>query len=114
MQMHNEAAVRSREPKRAEPERVLAAVDVYENDDEILIVSDFPGVTSDALSVHLEGTELTLEGKRTSGATLHRSFEVPSTIDPASVEAKLNAGVLTLRLPKRAEAKPRRIEVKVG
>jgi HSP20 family protein len=118
METQNEV-VRQRETQRAETRRaqrevsVAALADVYENDDEILIVSDFPGVTSESLEVHLEGTQLTLEGKR-AGATLRRSFQVPATIDAAGVEANLNAGVLTVRLPKRAEAKPRRIEVKAG
>jgi HSP20 family molecular chaperone IbpA len=113
MDMQNEAVLKQRRAARPEP-TLAAAVDVYENEEEILIVSDFPGVTSDALHVELEGTQLTLEGKRARGGTLRRSFQVPGTIDGSAVEAELSAGVLRVRLPKRAESKPRRIEVKAG
>lgn len=89
-----------------------APVDIYENAEEILILADFPGVIADALTVHLEGTELSFEGRQRSGAVLRRSFQVPSTVDSQSVAAKLESGVLEVRLPKRSDAKPRRIEVK--
>lgn len=89
------------------------AVDVFENDQEILIVADLPGVPADAIEVVLDGSELRLEGRREgrSPARLRRAFAVPPTVDPDRISARVEAGVLTLRLGKRQEVKPRRIEV---
>ncbi len=94
---------------------VLApSVDIFENDREIRIDADFPGVTPDAVSVQLEGLELTLDGRREGPrpSRLRRSFRVPETIDPDGVDAQLENGVLRVRLPKRDAAVPRRIEVR--
>lgn len=89
-------------------------VDILESDREIRIDADFPGVTPDSVSVQLEGLELTLDGRREGSrpSRLRRSFRVPETVDPDGVEAELANGVLRVRLPKRDEAKPRRIEVR--
>lgn len=91
-------------------------VDIFESDREILIDADFPGVAPDALSVQLDGAELTLEGRRAGhpgGASrLRRTFRVPDSVDPARVEAELRSGVLRVRLPKRDEALPRRIRIR--
>jgi HSP20 family protein len=92
---------------------VAPPVDIFENNDEILILADFPGVEREALHVRLDATELTIEGQ-TDGMTLRRMFQMTNTVDPDRISAELNAGVLRVRLPKREEAKPRRIEVKPG
>ena|SRR5687768_1155261 len=104
---------RPRETQRNEPVQT-APVDVFETKDEILIVADFPGVPSAALSVNLDGTSLVLEGRRERGGVLRRAFTVPNTIDGERVAARIVDGVLTVQLPKRADAKPRRIEVTAG
>jgi HSP20 family protein len=95
--------------------RTLApAVDVFENADEILIVADVPGVPSDAIRVHLDGSQLTLEAQKAGPEPLllRRSFHVPTTIDGEKIDARAKDGVLRVHVPKRADAKPRRIEVK--
>ena len=99
---------------RPEPHVVAAPVDIFENADEVLIVADFPGVAASALQVRLDGSELVLEGRRDGGSasTLRRSFQVPRTIDPERVSAEIDNGILRVRLGKREDAKPRRIEVK--
>jgi HSP20 family protein len=101
-------------------------VDVFENEQEILVVADLPGVARDDLSIHLDENELTLEGRRaprTEGtavsaeyrpADFRRSFVLPQGIDRAKVDAHLSAGVLRLRLPKAEALRPRRIEVRSG
>lgn len=93
---------------------LLPRVDIFESDREIRIDADLPGVAADGLSVQLEGLELTLDGRRDepNAAHLRRTFRVPETIDPAGVEAQLENGVLRVRLPKREEAVPRRIEIR--
>ena len=100
--------------------RAVPVVDVYENDDEILILADMPGVNADSLQVQLEADELDIRGTQRAPTgsdssyvpfEYRRIFAVPQTIDPESVTAELNAGVLRVTLGKSAEAKPRRIEI---
>lgn len=105
---------------------VTPLVDVYENDKEILLIADLPGVAKDQLSVHVDGDTLLLEGKRTDdvkGSLLaaeyrpqdfSRSFNLPGGIDRNKIEASLTAGVLRLRLPKEAALQPRRIPIQTS
>jgi HSP20 family protein len=107
-------------------ETVAPPVDVYENEDELLLVADVPGATPDGIDVQLEKGQLTIQAKRseeTTGAPLaaeyrprdyFRVFSVPQGIDASKIDAQLSAGVLRLRLPKSESLKPRRIEVKQG
>jgi HSP20 family molecular chaperone IbpA len=102
------------------------AVDIYENNDEVLLVADVPGVRKDDLSIHLENEQLYLEGRMhedESGTLLgcecppidyRRTFLVPPGIDGEKIAADLKHGVLYLHLPKTEALKPRRVEVKAG
>jgi HSP20 family molecular chaperone IbpA len=103
------------------------ACDIFENDDEILLLADLPGVTAEALAIHLDGGELTLGARRevTSEAgsavasewrqaDYRRRFVVPSGIDAGKISAQLKNGVLSLHLPKSDELKPREIKVRAG
>ena len=99
-------------------------VDIYENDDEILLHADMPGVDRKDVTVNIDNGQLALGGVRkveTTGATqweefgdveFQRTFSVPQTIDMERVNAELQEGVLCLHLPKSEEAKPRQIEIK--
>jgi len=103
---------------------VAPLVDIYENDDEILLHADMPGVDKNDIVVNIDNGKLTLSGVRkikTSGAAswaefgdveYHRTFSVPQTIDVEKVNAELKNGVLYLHLPKSEAAKPRLIEIK--
>jgi len=103
---------------------VIPAVDIYENDDEIILKADMPGVVKEDVSVNIDNGTLSLSGARkikTSGSSIWeefsdveyvRSFSVPQTIAMERVEAELKDGVLKLHLPKSEEAKPRQIEIK--
>ena len=106
---------------------VAPLVDVYENQDELLIVADVPGATQDSIHAHFERGQLTIEAHRKSelpkGALLgseyravdyFRAFTIPQGIDASKIDAQLSGGVLKLRLPKSEALKPRRIEVKTG
>jgi len=108
---------------------VVPPCDVYENSDEILIVADVPGVTSDAIDVNLDARELTISGRRElsakegEGAFLgtefrdcdfQRRFAVPGGIDAGRISAELRNGVLLLHLPKSEALKPRQIAVRAG
>lgn len=92
------------------PEFIAPAVDVYENDDEFLVLADLPGIAQNGAQVTLEHDRLLLEAK---GATrgYRREFVVPPSIDGEKVSASMKAGVLSVHLPKRAPYKPRQITV---
>lgn len=104
----------------------IPRVDVYENDQELLLIADLPGVAKDALGIRVEQDELVLEGRRRaeppgtalaaewSGVDFRRGFRLPHGIDREHIEAELKAGILRLHLPKAATLRPRRIEVKSG
>jgi HSP20 family protein len=112
--------------KTSELYEVAPAVDIYENDNEILLHADMPGVPKDEISVNIDNGRLSLSGVRkleTSGAAsweefgnvaFVRNFSVPQTIDVEKVKAELKNGVLALHLPKSEAAKPRHIEIKTA
>ncbi|HTL91789.1 MAG TPA: Hsp20/alpha crystallin family protein [Steroidobacteraceae bacterium] len=103
-------------------------VDVFETSDGIKLIADMPGVSKEHLQLQAEGNSLTIEGKMQFDmseqmealyadvrSTLYRcSFVLSSELDTGHVEAILKDGVLAVRIPKRAELRPRRIEVQSG
>jgi len=96
--------------KAGAPDLVAPAVDVYENDDEFLVLADLPGIAQNGAEVTLEHERLVLEAKGAARA-FRREFSVPPSIDSDKVSASMKAGVLTVHLPKRAPYKPRQIAV---
>ena len=105
---------------------VSPLVDIFENDDEILLHVDMPGVAKENISVNIDNGKLFLSGVRTvenSGAVqweeftdveYQRTFSVPQSIDVGTVNAEMKDGVLRLHLPKSEAAKPRQIEIKAA
>ena len=112
--------------KTKELYEAIPAVDIYENEDEILIYADMPGVVKDDISVDIDNGTLSISGVRKlslkgsvtyeefSDVEYVRNFSVPQTIDVEKVEAELKNGVLRLHLPKSEAAKPRQIEIKTA
>jgi len=108
--------------RASEKPRVAPPVDVYENKDEILVLADLPGVTKEALSIKLEDSELSIQGTQSDppnaslwqAVDFYRTFSVPNTVDANGVSAELKNGVVSIRLKKREEAKPRQIDIKVA
>ncbi len=111
-------------PERSRPiPSVAPVVDIHENEDEILLHADMPGVLKEDVTVNVDNGKLAISGIRrltAAGAVnwaefgeveYQRTFSVPQTIDVAKVNAELKDGVLTLHLPKSESAKPRRIEI---
>lgn len=102
------------------------AVDVFEVDDAFVVQADVPGVKREELDIQFEEDVLTLSGNRAApafdGQTARvservqgrfvRKFALPQGVDPERIEASLVDGVLSVRLPKKAQLKARRIEVK--
>ncbi len=99
--------------------------DVFEDADGITLQLDMPGVSKERLSVQTDKNTLTvggdiqiamLQGMEALYAEVHsthyrRSFTLSGELEPEKTEAILKDGVLTLRIPKRAELRPRRIQV---
>jgi HSP20 family molecular chaperone IbpA len=122
----NKSLSSSREETRSEERYVTPPVDIYENGDALIVTADLPGVSKENLDVRVENNLLTIRGKPShlaSGEPIYREYELASffrqfelneKVDQANISAELQHGVLMLRLPKAQEAKPRKIEVKVG
>ena len=118
--------VQHQSPAREHDYALIPAADIFEDTDGISVVLDMPGVSKDRLHVKADGNSLVVEGDAeipmpegmeavyadVNAAHYRRSFGLTSELDAERIEAGLKDGVLTLRIPKRAELKPRRIEIK--
>lgn len=104
-------------------------VDVYEDEKQIMLKLEVPGVKADDLDIQLENQRLTVKGERRfegeeKAENFHRierrfgsfvrSFTLPQTVNTESVSATNDAGVLTIRLAKKAEAQPKQVKIAVG
>jgi len=102
-------------------------VDIFENDDELLVVSDVPGVASEGVNINFENNRLTILASASvpevDGSSLfrefgevdyRRAFEVAPGIDAEKISAELSGGILRIHLPKSAKLKPRQIPINVG
>jgi len=105
-------------------------VDIYSNAEGIVIIADMPGVKENDLDITLEKDILTINGYVSTSlqapegyelaqgeygvGDFHRSFTIPDEIYRDSIEAGLNAGVLTVRLPKAPEAQARKITIQAN
>jgi HSP20 family protein len=104
------------------------AVDVLESKDSYLIRAELPGMKKEDIKVEVKDETLVLSGERKSeklaegveyrhveraAAKFWRSFSLPETTKPDSIEASYKDGVLEVRVPKAEEAKPRQIEISV-
>lgn len=105
----------------------VPAVDIYESENDIVLMADMPGVAPDEVDIDLRDNQLTLFGKVTLANTservlfqeygigdFYRQFTLSSKIDQAKIEASMNDGVLTLTLPKAEVARPKKISVKTS
>jgi HSP20 family protein len=100
-------------------------VDVVENENEFMLYADLPGVKQEDVSLECKGDELILHakcsprgyGKRAIHAEygvgdFYRVFAIADRVDREGIEASLSNGVLTVRVPKAAAIRPKRIAVK--
>ena len=105
----------------------VPAVDVYEDAQHLLVKFEVPGIKPEDLDIRVEGRTLTVRGERKFAAeqkeenfhrierrfgSFVRSFTLPSTVDTENVQAETENGVLQLSFNKKAEAKPKQIQVK--
>ena len=104
-------------------------VDIYEDEHNITLKLEVPGIDEKDIDVRVEGNTLTVHGERKiekeekeenfrrverQYGSFTRSFTLPSSVDPAQVIANYDKGVLKINLAKKAEAKPKQIKVNVG
>ncbi|PYX23673.1 MAG: molecular chaperone [Acidobacteria bacterium] len=104
-------------------------VDIYEDEHNIALKLEVPGIDEKDIDVRIEGNTLTVHGERKiekeekeenfrrierQYGAFTRSFTLPSSVDPGEVSAHYDKGVLKINLAKKAEAKPKQIKVNVG
>ena len=101
-------------------------VDIFETADGITLQADMPGVSRDGLNLRVEGPNLLVEGTigivpeqqmsalyaDVRSTQYRRSFVLGNELEVENIDANLKDGVLTVRIPKRPELRPRKIEVR--
>jgi HSP20 family protein len=105
------------------------ALDVVEKEDEFLVKASIPGINPDDLDITFANGTLTIQGETKDEqekqeeryhlrerryGSFSRSISLPTTIDADHIEANYDKGVLTLRLPKTEEVRPKRIAIQSG
>ena len=105
------------------------AVDVYEDEHNVTLKIEVPGIDEKDIDVRIENNTLTVHGERKiekeekeenyrrverQYGNFTRTFTLPTTVDAEKVSATYDKGVLKVSLPKKAEAKPKQIKVNVG
>src|SRR5207302_2472841 len=105
------------------------AVDVYEDEHNVTLKIEVPGIDEKDIDVRVENNTLTVHGERKfekeekeenyrrierQYGSFIRSFTLPNTVDSENISADYDKGVLNIRLAKKAEAKPKQVKVNVG
>ena len=105
------------------------AVDIHENEHELVVQADLPGVEAKDLDIRVENNILTIRGERRfekkvnednylrverAYGSFSRSFSLANTVNSEAIKADYSNGVLTLTIPKREEAKPKQIKINVA
>ena len=104
-------------------------VDVYEDEHNVTLKIEVPGIDEKDIDVRIENNVLTVHGERKfekeekeenfrrverQYGSFTRTFTLPTTVDAEKVSANYDKGILKIALPKKAEAKPKQIKVNVG
>lgn len=102
-------------------------VDIYETENDVVCVFDIPGVEKDKIKVNFEKSRLTVEAQAVDYINhswkplseeyriynYKRALSFADIIDSQKVDAAYDSGILTVKLPKRQEVKPKPIEIKI-
>jgi HSP20 family protein len=119
----------SRDEKNLTTSSFVPPVDVYEDEHNIVLKLEVPGIDQKDIDIRLENSTLTVRGERKFEkeekeenfhrverryGSFFRAFTLPTTVDADSVTADYDNGVLKIKLAKKAEAKPKQIKVNVG
>jgi HSP20 family protein len=109
--------------------RWIPAMDLVESEDAFILRADLPGLTDKDVNIELEENVLTVSGERKaereeskegyyrverSSGSFSRSLTLPEGVDPESVEASFENGVLEVRIPKPEQRKARKVAISVG
>ena len=101
-------------------------VDVYDNDDSIVVKAELPGIDKEGIEIDVKDRVLTLKGERSSESEVkddnyyrrersygkfERAFNLPADVDPDNIKADYKDGVLKIDIPKPEEKKPRQITI---
>jgi HSP20 family protein len=115
-------------PNRMRIGYVYPPMNVRETDDHFTVQCEVPGLEMDDLEVYVAAGQLTVSGQRKGtvpedGVTLHRherdtgrfsrAIVLPGPVDTSGTQATLSDGILTVRIPKTEDTKPKRVEVRV-
>ncbi len=108
--------------------RVPQQMDMYEEEDKVIVKFVVPGYKKEDIDISLEGNTLTITGKvesnreeengkkyyvrEISSESFTRSVNIPFKVNTELVDAKFEGGILELTLPKSEEAKPKKIQIK--
>ncbi|MEW8505104.1 MAG: Hsp20/alpha crystallin family protein [Candidatus Thiodiazotropha sp.] len=118
--------VQTRQQRKLPQRSIRPEVDIYEDATGIVLKADLPGVTREGLDIQVDKETLSIDGKAEiempeAMQALHadvratryqRSFSLSGELDGDRAEASLNDGVLSLRIPKREQYQPRKIEIR--
>ena len=109
--------------------RWTPAMDLLETEDDFVLRADLPGLSEDDVTIELQAGTLTISGERKpeheggpaeyrrlerGWGSFSRSLAVPERIDPESIAARVDRGILEVRIPKPEQHKPHRVTIAVG
>jgi HSP20 family protein len=105
---------------------IAPPVDIFETDNELIVIADLPGVDKDEVDIRVEDSILTIKGRadyKPQAEMLrqefnlqgyYRQFQLSDEVDQDKISAECKNGVLTITLPKAEKSKPKQIKVKLG
>jgi HSP20 family protein len=114
---------------RVAARRWVPAIDVVETETDFVLKADLPGLSEDDVAIELDDNVLTISGERSSGreerkagyyrverssGSFRRALALPEGVDPESVRATFDKGVLEVTVPKPAQRVPRKVQITVG
>jgi HSP20 family protein len=103
------------------------SADVWEEDDEIFVKMALPGIKKDDIKITINADNISIKGQskdqekedkdkkyyfKSMETSFEQSFNLPTKVDPDKADAEFKDGVLTVKLPKVEEAKPKEVEIK--
>jgi HSP20 family protein len=105
------------------------AVDIQETENELVVTADLPGISEKDLDVRVENNTLTIRGERKQEQNVNeagylrveraygsftRSFSLPNTVNTGAIKADYLNGVLTVKMPKREDSKPKQVKINIS
>ena len=127
LKVHQQREIQQRGESTKSEKQFIPAVDIFENEKQVTVIAEMPGVPLEKIDVSLDEDLLTITGvkqpdeppdsrilfKEYETGNYLRRFTLAESIDRENVQATLNDGMLTITLPKSTPAQPKKIEIKV-